>query len=253
MNPNNRIAGKSTREMADRRRRNGIIVGLIVIAIAIVLCFFAINSKSLGLGGGAFLALLIAIRLLGDWFEGFNRRSKKLEKRAIRGARAEETVGFILDTLGSEYYVLNDIANPYGNIDHIVIGEFTGVFLIETKSHHGKVGVFDGGILINGRQPEKDFIKQILNNTYWLKERISQIVGTQPWITPVLVFTNAFVPYSQPVKNIYVINKRYLVGTVTKIRKIDATNIRVWGQKEKINENLLNNSSIHFSNRQMPY
>jgi hypothetical protein len=243
MNPNNRPAGKSTREMADRRRRNGIIVGLAVIAIAIVLGFFAINSKSLGLGGGAFLALLIAIRLLGDWFEGYNRRSLKSEKRAIRGAKAEETIGFMLDALGPEFLILHDIESPFGNIDHIAIGEFSGVFLIETKSHHGKVGVVDGGILINGKPPEKDFVKQILNNTYWLKERISQITGMQPWITPVLVFTNAFIPYSQPIKNIHVINKRYLVNTLTKRGKLDAAIVRIWEQKEKISDGLLKSVS----------
>jgi hypothetical protein len=239
MNPINRPAGKSTREMADRRRRNGIIVGLVVIAIAIVLGFFAINSKSFGLGGGAFLALLIAIRLLGDWLEGFFRHNRKLEKRAIRGANAEETIGFMLDALGPEFFILHDIESPFGNIDHIAIGEFSGVFLIETKSHHGKVEVVDGGILLNGKQPEKDFIKQILNNTYWLKERIAQITGMQPWITPVLVFTNAFVPYSQPIKNIHVINKRYLANTVTKRGKLDATIVRIWEQKDKISEDLL--------------
>jgi hypothetical protein len=94
------------------------------------------------------------------------------------------------------------------------------------------------GILINGKQPEKDFIRQILNNTYWLRERITQISGVQPWITPVLVFTNAFVPYSKPVKNIHVINQRYLVKTIKEKTKVDEVNTRIWQAREKIAEGL---------------
>jgi hypothetical protein len=235
----NRPAGKSTWEMANRRRRNSVTAGLIVITIAVVLGFFAINSNSLGLGGGAFIALLIAIRLLGYWFERYDRRSRKMEKRAIRGAEAEENIGYLLDDLGEDYCVLNDVESPYGNIDHIVIGKNNGIFLIETKSHHGKVEIFGNELLVNGKPPEKNFIGQTLKNTYWLKERVGDIIGSQPWITPILVFANAFVPYSYPIKNIHVINKRYLVNTVTKIGKLDATNIRIWEQKEKISNGLV--------------
>jgi len=235
----NRPAGKSTRKMAWRRRRNSIFVGLIVLAIGLTLSFFLLNAKAFGIGGAAFLIILIAIRLLGDWIEGYGRRSRKLEKRAIRGAVAEENIGYLLDGLGEDYYMLNDIESPYGNVDHIVIGKNNGIFLIETKSHHGKVEIIGNDLLVNGKPPEKNFIGQTLKNTYWLKERVGNIIGSQPWITPILVFTNAFVPYSQPIKNIHVINKRYLVSTVTKIGKRDATNIRIWEQKEKISDGLV--------------
>jgi hypothetical protein len=239
MNPKYNPAGKSTREMADRRRRNAILVGLIVLVIGLILTFFIFNAKAFGIGGTAILIILLVIRFLGDWLEGYDRRSRKAERRAIRGAKAEETIGFLLDTLGSEFFILHDIESPYGNIDHVVIGEFTGVFLIETKSHHGKVGVFEGGILVNGKQPEKNFIGQILSNTYWLKERITKIIGIQPWITPILVFTNAFVPYSKPIKNIHVINKKYLSSTIKQKMKVDETIARIWKMKEAIAEDLM--------------
>ncbi|MGB7540168.1 MAG: nuclease-related domain-containing protein [Anaerolineales bacterium] len=232
-------AGKSTREMAFRRWRNAVIVGLVVIGIALIILFLISNSKALGLSGGVILILLLAIWLMGEWYEGFGRRSRKREKRAVRGARAEETIGFLLDSMGPEFFILHDIESPFGNIDHIVIGEFTGVFLIETKSHNGKVGVFEGRIMVNGKQPEKDFIKQTLNNTYWLKERITRIAGIQPWITPILVFTNAFVPYSQPIKNIHVINKKYLSSTIRQKMRVDETITRIWKMKEAIAEDLM--------------
>ncbi|MGD0807686.1 MAG: nuclease-related domain-containing protein [Anaerolineales bacterium] len=235
----NRPAGKSTREMADRRRKSSINIGLVVLIAAIILGFIYFNSKTIGIGGGAALVILFALKFLADWYEGYDRRKTKEEKRAIRGAEAEENIGYLLDGLGEDYCVLNDIESPYGNIDHIVIGKNNGIFLIETKSHHGKVEIFGNELLVNGKPPEKNFIGQTLKNTYWLKERVGNIIGSQPWITPILVFTNAFVPYSQPIKNIHVINKRYLVSTVTKIGKLDATNIRIWEQKEKISDGLV--------------
>jgi hypothetical protein len=235
----NRPAGKSTREMADRRRKSAINTGLVVLIAVIILGFIYFNSKTLGIGGAATLIILFALKFLADWYEGYDQRKTKEEKRAIRGAEAEENIGYLLDGLGEDYCVLNDIESPYGNIDHIVIGKNNGIFLIETKSHHGKVEIFGNELLVNGKPPEKNFIGQTLKNTYWLKERVGDIIGSQPWITPVLVFANAFVPYSHPIKNIHIINKRYLVSTVTKIGKQDATNIRIWGQKEKISDGLV--------------
>jgi len=225
--------------MADRRRKSSITTGLVVLIAAITLGFIYFNSKTLGIGGAATLIILFALKFLADWYEGYDRRKTKEEKRAIRGAEAEENIGYLLDGLGEDYCVLNDVESPYGNIDHIVIGKNNGIFLIETKSHHGKVEIFGNDLLVNGKPPEKNFIGQTLKNTYWLKERIGDIIGLQPWITPVLVFANAFVPYSHPIKNIHVINKRYLVSTITKRGKQDATNIRIWEQKEKIYDFLM--------------
>ena len=111
---------------------------------------------------------------------------------------------------------MHDIESPYGNIDHIVIGKNAGIFLLETKAHGGKVEVNGETLLVNGKLPEKDFIAQALRNSYWLRDEISQIVGDKPWITPILVFTNAFVPPTRPVKGVSIINKKYLLNFLQK-------------------------------------
>ncbi|MCX7608372.1 MAG: NERD domain-containing protein [Anaerolineales bacterium] len=96
------------------------------------------NPKALGLVG--LLVLLVLARLVGELTDREIARKLKLEKHAIRGAEAEERIGEILDTLPSDtYYVLNDVESPYGNIDHIVIRKYCGIFLFETKAHRGKV------------------------------------------------------------------------------------------------------------------
>jgi hypothetical protein len=119
---NGHKAGKSTREMADRRRRNGILVGIIVLLTFVVLGLFLMNADAWGIGGAAVLGILLAMRFLSDWLEGYERGSRKRERRAIRGARSEEAVGALLEALGPDYFVLHDVASPCGNIDHIVIG-----------------------------------------------------------------------------------------------------------------------------------
>ena len=53
----------------------------------------------------------------------------------LRGARAEEAIGELLNELRSEgFIVMHDVEQVYeGNIDHIVSGP-TGVFMIESKA-----------------------------------------------------------------------------------------------------------------------
>ena len=228
-------AGKSTREMAAKRRTSAIIIGLIGIAAIIVVGVLLQNAKVLGIGGAGILVLLILIGyIIPDLVESQVDRKLKAEKRAIRGAKAEERIGGILEDLNEDYYVLHDIESPYGNIDHIVIGKYNGVFLIETKAHGGRVEVSDDTLLVNGKMPEKNFIAQALKNAYWLRDEISQVIGVKPWITPVVVFTNAFVSPTKPIKGVSIINKKYLPVILQRQGRQNATNVQVWEQREKI-------------------
>ncbi len=179
----------------------------------LLLLFVAPFSKNLAFGGAGMLVVILIARMAMDLTNREERRLFQLERRAARGASGEEDVGLILDTLNpDDYLVLHDIVSPYGNIDHMVIGRYTGIFLIETKAHRGKVTVGDGRVLVNGRVPEKDFIAQALRNTYWLRDILRQELASHVWIIPVLVFTNALVPRMEPVKGIQILNKRYLAG-----------------------------------------
>jgi len=205
-------AGKSTRQMAQNRRRTTNLILLGVLILAIILALTINNWQALGLGGGAVLGLLVLLKILPDLIDKPIKRREKMERRADRGAVAEEVIGDLLDDLGEDFYVLNDIPSPYGNIDHIVIGRLNGVFLLETKAHGGKVAILPDGLLVNGKPPEKDFIAQALKNTYWLRDEIEKVAGAKVWITPVVVFVNAFVPLGKPIKGVHVVNKKFLRG-----------------------------------------
>lgn len=233
MNSHEKQAGQSTRDMADRRYKTRIWFVLITLGIALLILVMVFNSKVLGIGGFGFLGLLILYRLLIDFTEVKARRMRKAERRAVRGAKAEEKIGSILAQLGPDYRVIHDVASPYGNIDHIVISQQNGIFLIETKAHGGKVSVVEGSLLVNGHEPEKDFIAQVLKNTYWLRDEICQVLNVEVWITPLVVFTNAFVERTAPVKGVTIINKKYLSNALAK-PNTKAQGAMVWENREKI-------------------
>ena len=106
--------------------------------------------------------------------------------------------------------------------------------MIETKSHGGRVDAGDGVLLVNEMPPEKDFVAQALNNTYWLRDKINTVVGEKPWITPFLVFTNAFVPRITPIKGVRVLNKRFLTQELSASGRPSPANDRLWQQRDSI-------------------
>jgi Nuclease-related domain/Topoisomerase DNA binding C4 zinc finger len=227
-------AAKSTREMADERRKQLSTVGWLVIGAVIIVYILLTNSSSLRIGGIGILVLLFAIRLLPDWFDGYSHRKEKTIRRADRGADAEEQIADLLNQLGDEFVVIHDVDSSYGNIDHIVISQKGGIFLLETKSHHGIVTTTDSQILVNGEESEKDFIAQALQNSYWLREEIGRLVKFTPWITPVVVFTNAFVKYGKPVKGVKVINRKFLLRTIEYGQSSSHSSAAIWANRDLI-------------------
>jgi len=67
-------------------------------------------------------------------------KSKGVKKRSGEPMpRSKQTP--LSDNLSEDICVLMDLTSPYGNIDRVIIGKFGGLFLIETKYHHGDVSV----------------------------------------------------------------------------------------------------------------
>jgi hypothetical protein len=227
-------AGQSTREMANQRRKTGIIVLVGALIVIIIIGIILSNAKTLGIGGGAILFLLFLPKIIEVITENYDKKSIQMEKRANRGAKAEEEIGGLLSELDEEQFlVLHDINSTYGNIDHLVLCQ-RGIFLIETKSHHGKVSLGDGKLLINGHEPEKDFIAQTLKNSYWLKELIKTKIGLDVWINPLLVFTNAFVPFGKPIKGVQITNKKFLLNILQSNGRVTASNQKLWEVRDKL-------------------
>ncbi len=113
----------------------------------------------------------------------------------------------------------------------MVISQEGGIFLLETKSHGGRVELINNDLMVNGKPPEKDFIAQVLRNTYWLREEVEKVTGMKPWVTPLLVFTNAFVRGNLKAKGIMILNKRYLLEALQKKQKDSE---KIWEKREAI-------------------
>ncbi len=90
----------------------------------------------------------------------------------------------------------------------------TGVFVIETKAHHGTVHAEGDRVLVNGHLLEKDFISQSWRNTFWLRDLLKNTAALDVPVTPILVFPNAFVAFRHLVKGVRVINKKFLTKTI---------------------------------------
>lgn len=127
-------------------------------------------------------------------------------KNAFNGAKGEQEVAELLETLPDEYVVFNNIFYENKKIDHIVIGP-TGVYLIETTSSRGKVELKNDNILINGYQYKS--LNKMFLSVFWLKD----FLGVD-FVKGIIVFTNAFVPLDSEIKNIAIVNKKYLIGKI---------------------------------------
>ncbi len=203
-------AGASTRAMAAQRRKALITVLLGGFAVLMALAFLLGKSQALGIGSLGMVVLLIIIRFGADFLDVIIRRGERAVRRAERGAYAEEQVGRALERLGEDFFVLHDVESPYGNIDHIVITREGRIFLLETKSHRGKFTAAGDNLLLNGHPMEKDPIDQVLRNVFWLKGRLREVIGREPWVEGIVVFSRALVPKDLIVRGVRVQNIRYL-------------------------------------------
>ena len=141
-------------------------------------------------------------------------------------ATAEWEVGELLTQLLLDgCLVLNDVPFRYGNLDHVVIRlrpraphGYAGqvrpditVFLIETKSHRGKVSWNGKQLLINGRPFSRNPLCQINRSIRWVRRMAKQLLGVNPWIVAALVFPNADVLIHRSVKRANVLAGRDLL------------------------------------------
>lgn len=234
-------AGKSTYEMAEKRRKQILLMFIFGLGAIVIIYLLLNNSKALGLGGGIILALFFLLQALPDILDRKAKKKQKEVRRAIRGAKGEEKVESLLDDLDERFLVLHDVVSPYGNIDHLVISQVSGIYLLETKAHGGQVSLVNGSLLVNGHDPEKDFVAQCLRNAYWVRDQVEPVIGVKPWITPLLVFTNAFVQGRIVLKGVQVLNKKYLLTLLQAKSVRNKATMDVWEKREFIARILIPN------------
>lgn len=205
-------AGHSVRRMEFHHYRIRVLIIIVAILGMLVLLRFytQVGMKVKGTAALIFVGVFIGIiKIVEAFVDNADKHHRKRERNARRGATGEEKIGAILAALSDEYVVIHDLECPNGNIDHVVIGP-NGVFQIETKAHGGKVHVENGTLLVNGKPPEKDFIRQAQRNSMWLKEQIRTKAGLNLRVTALLVFANAFTTGDRRIQHVCVCNARSL-------------------------------------------
>ena len=132
-------------------------------------------------------------------FVGF--RLWQIRKRVQRlklGRDGERAVGQFLERLragGATVY--HDVPGDGFNLDHVVIAP-QGIFVIETKtwskpSPNAKIGFAGDSILVNGRLPERDPVRQVKGEASWLRRMLEESTGKQLPVRGVIVFPGWFV------------------------------------------------------------
>lgn len=227
-------AGNSARERGRNNRRIALWIGIGALVVVSVLVFILLRDSVLGVGGGVGIVVLALTLVIPDLIKKPINRILKKEKQFNQGAKGEEDVAEALRQLGPGAVILHDWKSPYGNIDHIVHDKAGNIFMIETKSHWGKVTASGNSLLLDGHAFEKDFIHQAISNSLWMKTMIEQKLGVKAWITPVLVFTNAFVVPGKPIEGVYYMNIKYLSKFIQEHRGSSPAGVKLWEMRTTI-------------------
>jgi Holliday junction resolvase-like predicted endonuclease len=175
--------------------------------------------RGLGIGGLVLIFFIVFLMKIVETLVLKKERTiKRTVRRAERGAVAEEEVGEVLGRLPEGWEVFHDVRSPYGNIDHVLVGD-DGIFVIETKSHRGRVSAQGSTLLIDEKPTEKDFIGQTLGNALWLRDMLKEKTGNDYFVHALLVFTRAFVPRLGPIKGVHVMNVKFLPERIERLKR----------------------------------
>jgi predicted RNA-binding Zn-ribbon protein involved in translation (DUF1610 family) len=210
-------AGKSARDMALKRELKAMGIAAVML---LLLWFWSQNMASISqLGLPVVIALVFGFTSVMKRLEKKGSHYKKRSGDAERGARGEEKVEEKIMELPDGYESFHDLVFDGFNIDHVIVGP-TGVYVVETKSHSGKVIANGDVLLLNGRTPEKDFINQTWSQTYHIRNLLKEHTGKDWPVKPVLCFSRAFVEVRRPVKGVEVVNGGYLTKLITKQKPV---------------------------------
>jgi hypothetical protein len=114
----------------------------------------------------------------------------RLHRGYKQGFEGEKQVTKVLSSLSDDYFLINDVqlvAGKRSNIDHIVLGP-TGIFVLETKNHSGKIICYEDSWKRVGQNP---FAQARANASRVYKViKASGIFESKLWIQAVVVFAN---------------------------------------------------------------
>lgn len=191
------IKGKSVEQITMDRFRKEMLFGFLSF---LLIMFF------LGFGLGFYLNFMniyigISFIVLGTVLVVYGTKiiikiGEKFQKDRLnytKGLLGETIVGYKLQSLSDDYYVINDLRTPFGNIDHIVIG-MSGIYIIETKNFKGLITATESGeLLLNGQSTVKPFIGNLTKTVMSIRTQIMALTNREIYIKGLMIFPSAFI------------------------------------------------------------
>jgi len=180
---------------------------------------FNLSNKSLIL---AIFLLFVPILL---WVRYLMSKEKRNLFSYGSGLSGELNTEDELAKLSDEYLVFCDIKIPPNkwNVDFIVVGP-TGLLALEVKNHKGKVSNKGKDLLLNGKIPKNNFLKQVKGEARSISKHLEGKLDSKFYVKPILIFSNpgATMDFGlKPVDNVYVINKFYLERLVKSFKLVN--------------------------------
>lgn len=169
---------------------------------------------------GAFAAAAVSGRFAG-WFAGgfavsvvftavFWRKGMRRVESYFKGARGEEHVASLLETLPSGWHIFHDFAAGGYHVDHVVVGP-TGVYAVETKNWRGRVTHEENEILVDGTLPDRAPLAQTRREAEAVCETLKR-AGWEGVVVPVLCMaSDSCIEPQSEVRRVAVVNASIVV------------------------------------------
>jgi hypothetical protein len=97
------------------------------------------------------------------------------------------------------------------------------VWVIEVKSHKGRIRIEHNKLLRDNKQFDKNFIRQVWGATYALKDELKKRVAINLHIQPVVVFSS---PYAKLGVELNKADDAYVIGLDQLIRLIERQEVQ---------------------------
>lgn len=217
---------------------------ILLVGVAIILLgyYYFEGETIVAVGGAGCLVLYLLARTAPEIAARLAGRRRKKDGEPARILDTSSRMKSILEGLGPEYYFIKDIPCPYGLISYLVFNRWRGVFLLVVEVIEGEVKTEDGKVLVNARPAKVDFPARALRYAHWCKNEMIKLIGTRPWITPMVVFTHANVVADQPINGVMLVNTSYLPVALQKTGGAVSSNSEVWEFRMKIEQGLATSS-----------
>ena len=189
-------------------------IGKAVIIVAVIGA--SIAQPLYVLLGGSGAALAVHVIVIGILVKMLLNVLRDIRVRT-QGAGGEAAARVVLRRLDDRFRVLGSVViGNKGDIDFVVVGP-TGIWVVEVKSHKGRMRIEGGRILRNGKAFDKNFIRQVWGATYALKDVLKRRLPERLRIQPVVVFSSKHAMVGidlQKVEDAYVVGLDQLVRLI---------------------------------------